>query len=355
MEMLFGGSKVEKKEAVTKNRTKPKKKSTVAKAPAEPAPLVKLDTAKPILVVGDFLGAGLANGLNSVFSQNPGVKVVERTQGSSGFARVDVYDWPSEVKVLMRAERPAAVIVLIGANDRQQIRVDKDRLEPMSADWVKEYTARATAMAAAVREQKVPLIWVGLPSFKSSKMSQDAITMNDIFRQAIATAGGIYVDVWDGFVDERGGFAASGPDINGQPARLRAADGVNLAKAGERKIAYYVERHLQKLIAGETLPALDPLGPGAPPIVAFPGGIALIDRTVPVSLVDPELDGGGELLGMSATSKPTEPESLGDKLAIEGVAPAAQRGRADDFGGMTYVVPSDALARGPETTTAITP
>ena len=40
------------------------------------------------------------------------------------------------------------------------------------------------------------------------------------------------MDIWDGFVDENGAYVSTGPDINGQPARLRAGDGINLTKAG---------------------------------------------------------------------------------------------------------------------------
>ena len=337
MEMLFSGKKVEQKQpAVTvKNRPKAKKKKSpsVAKAPAEPEALVKLETAKTVMVVGDFLGASAASGLVPVYNQNAGVKVVDRTQGSSGFVRNDSFDWPAEIKALIESERPAAVVVMIGANDRQQMKIDGERAETMTEAWVKEYTARTAAFAAVLAEKRVPLVWVGLPSFKSTKLSKDAIALNDIYRQAATAAGGVYVDIWDGFVDEKGAFVSTGPDINGQSVRLRNSDGINFSRSGERKVGFYVEKPLQKMIGGETLSALNPLGFGAPPITAFPGGIAMIDRTSPVSLMDPELDGGSELLGLVVSRKRSDPDSLGDKLAVKGIAPAATSGRADDFGG----------------------
>ena len=66
---------------------------------------------------------------------------------------------------------------------------------------------------------------------------------------------------------------------------------------------------------------------------ATPGALNVpvnIDRTVPVSLSDPELDGGSELMGAQAAPK-GEPTSPGEKLAVQGVAPKAPPGRVDDF------------------------
>ena len=70
------------------------------------------------------------------------------------------------------------------------------------------------------------------------------LAFNDIYRTAAESAGGEFVDIWDGFVDENGAFVDNGPDMNGQPVRLRGADGINLSKAGKRKIAFYAEKPL---------------------------------------------------------------------------------------------------------------
>jgi hypothetical protein len=333
MELLFrkdGGKADRKQPAVKKKAAPPKRK--IATAPAEPEAAVKLDTARTVMVVGDFMAAGLAEGLVPVFSANPEVMVIDRTQGLSGLVRDDVKDWPVDIGGLIAKERPAAVLVMIGANDRQAMDVGRSQEQAMSPPWIVEYTKRANALATAVSKESVPLIWVGLPAFKSTRVSQDIVAFNDIYRAAAEGVGGTFVDIWDGFVDENGAFVTSGPDMNGQPVRLRTSDGVNLSKAGKRKVAFYAEKPLDKAIGGATMPELDPLGPGAPPSDAFPVDVSLIDRTLPVALTDPNLDGGKDLLGFFVTPKRTEAASLAEKLAIEGVAPDPRAGRADDFG-----------------------
>ena len=38
----------------------------------------------------------------------------------------------------------------------------------------------------------------------------------------------------------------NGPDMNGQPVRLRGSDGISLSKPGKRKVAFDVEKPLNK-------------------------------------------------------------------------------------------------------------
>ncbi len=347
-------SRVEPPALVNTPKTRQKPKTRVVRAPVEPAvPVVeKAADASVVLVIGDFLGAGLSEGLDTVFADNPRVRIVQRTSGSSGFVRDDYHDWPRKAVELIDAEKPAVVLVMLGANDRQQMKVGDTREPPRSDNWTKEYTARTQALASAIAEKKVPFLWVGLPAFKSPRMSTDMLAFNDIYRASAEGAGAEYVVIWDGFVDEAGAYVTTGPDINGQPVRLRAGDGINMTKAGKRKVAFYVEKPLNKLLGNAATPGLASFAPaGLPELTLPPVVTGPIIRTVPVSLKDPALDGGLELLGAASPAR-KEARSPSEKLAIEGIAPEPAPGRADDFSWP----PSSALAATPpadETTTAI--
>src|SRR5690606_9124324 len=107
---------------------------------------------------------------------------------------------------------------------------------------------RVTAFAESIEAAGIPLVWTGVPPFKSSSMSSDMLAFNDIYSRAAEEAGGTFVDIWEGFVDENGTFTFTGPDMNGQPVRLRAGDGINLTRPAKRKIAFYVEKPLAKLL-----------------------------------------------------------------------------------------------------------
>jgi uncharacterized protein len=328
--------RIEPPQDIQKPRPRPKaKKPRAPRPPAEPEiPVVdKAPDARTVLVVGDFMAAGLAEGLDTAFAENAGVRIVVRSNGSSGFVRDDFYNWPEQIKLLIETEKPAAVIVMLGSNDRQQMKVGDVREQPRSETWTKEYERRTEAFGKAVAEAKVPFLWVGMPAFRVSKMTSDMLAFNDIYHQAAESHGGEFVDVWDGFVDENGAFVTSGPDINGQPVRLRADDGINVSRAGKRKLAFYTEKPLLKIL-GLTAPGsvITPSAPAGAPVEAPAPAAApiVIDRTAPMLLSDPALDGGSELLGAAPPAK-ANPDLPGEKLVVEGKAPIASPGRADDF------------------------
>lgn len=338
---------------IRKAKPKVKKKP---RAPVEPAiPIVeKAPDARVILVIGDFMASGLAEGLDTAFAANPAIRIVERANGSSGFVRDDVYNWPEQVKSLIETEKPAAVVVMLGSNDRQQMRVNDVREQPRSENWTKEYERRTEALGKALASTKVPYLWVGMPAFKAPKMTSDMLAFNDIYHSAAEKNGGEFVDVWDGFVDENGAFVTTGPDINGQAVRLRSDDGINVSKAGKRKLAFYTEKPLAKILGlaapGSVVTAAAPAGAPveAPSLPAAP---IVVDRTVPMLLNDPALDGGTELLGAAATPK-ANPDLPGEKLILEGRAPDASPGRADDFSWPPKTQPPATAAATPDAATA---
>lgn len=338
--------------ATIKRRTPP---SDDAGAPA-PEAVAKAEDARVVLVVGDFLASGLAEGLESAYLAIPSVRVVARASGSSGIVRDDHYDWPAEIGPIIEAEKPAVVVIMLGANDRQEMRVGDVREPKRSENWMKEYERRATNLAKAVTDRNIPLVWVGMPSFKNSTMASDMLAYNDVYRSVAEAAGGGFVDIWDGFVDENGAFVTTGPDINGNPVKLRSGEnGINLTRPGKRKVAFYAEKPLEKIL-GTVKPAqIGALGPnGLAP--QLPGGVstpANIERTVPISLTDPELDGGQELLGATFTPGAAKSQTAAEKLAKKGIAPGPVAGRADDFSSGIAANPAAEVPPDADKTTAI--
>lgn len=309
-------------------RTKRRSQSPVVAAPAPAQEVAKRPDAKTVLVIGDFLASGLAEGLTTVFREDGGVRVVDRANGSSGIVRDDFYNWPAEIGPILDEEKPAAVVIMLGSNDRQPIKAESGLLEPRTAGWTEEYGRRANLLVTAVQERGIPLIWVGMPAFKQSALSSDMLANNDIYR-SLSRTGVDFVDVWDGFVDENGAFITTGPDINGQQVRLRGSDGINMTAAGKRKLAFYAEKPLQKALGNAAAASVGLAGP------AYTPGSDLrpdsqqplrVVRTVPISLADPTLDGSAELLG--ADPAPGD----GVDLQIRQGREQPRSGRADSFG-----------------------
>src|SRR5260221_577493 len=112
--------------------------------------------------------------------------------------------------------------------------------------WELAYIRRIDATIAALKSAGVPVMWVGLPSQRGTKASADSSYLNELYRSRAEKAGIVYVDIWDGFVDEGGRYSAQGPDYEGQIRRLRSGDGGYYTKFRARQPGHYVQRQIQR-------------------------------------------------------------------------------------------------------------
>src|SRR5215475_14608470 len=307
-----------------------------------PTATPRKDATVKIVVMGDANADWLAYGLEDAYSDNSDVGIVRKHRTDSGLISYDARrdtDWPQVAREIIAAEKPKVIVMMIGNNDRQTIRekvppapspsgapkangppapsaavpgppmrpdleqqprgaVERDpHMTPeqvrqatygpwefRSEKWEFAYVKRIDATIAALKSAGVPVIWVGLPSQRGTTASDDSNYLNELYRSQAEKAGIIYVDIWDGFVDEDGNFSSQGPDYLGQTRRLRTADGVYFTKFGARKLALYVEREIERSLNSQRVPvALPvPVGPGPQAPNAKPGEAAQRPAAGPV-------------------------------------------------------------------------
>ncbi len=320
-----------------------------AGAPSEPAAPSFI-----VLVIGDTEAGRLAGGLKEAFAGDPRIAVIDKTKEDSGLVREDFYDWRKEAKALLDGPQHFDLAVMqIGINDKQKLRPDATTaIEPLTKPFNEIYAKRVEEIAGAFRDRNVPLVWVGLPIMRSDSLSAAALNFNDIDRQYAGAAGARFVDLWEAFSDVNSVYKASGPDVNGDIVRLRAADGVHFNAAGARKAAHFVEPEVRRALEARLreTPAETPppqigspgttlVVPGATPVVPeaalAPATTVIVPPPAPESaapapekalagkvtpLNDPALSPGGALASLPGPEAPRPAET-----------PAPQPGRADDF------------------------
>src|SRR6516164_4371872 len=356
-----------------------------APAPAQKKP----DATTTILVLGDANGDWLGYGLEDAFSEKPEIAIVRKQRTDSGLIRYDQRrdstEWPQVAREIIAAEKPKFIVMMIGNNDRQQIRekappvarpgtqkpaapatsstpsappavpADSEQQPEHAAEppanmtpeqarqaaygpwefhtekWELAYIRRVDATIAALKSAGVPVLWIGLPSQRGTKASADSAYLNEIYRSRAEKAGIAYVDIWDGFVDEAGRFSPQGPDYEGQIRRLRSADGVYYTKFGARKLAHYVEREIQRSIANRGMPVALPVavehGLQAPN--AKPDGPAQRPLAGPVVPLTAMQAGPEELIGSGRAAPAVD--ATASRVLTKGETAAAPSGRADDF------------------------
>jgi len=385
---------------------------------APPPSQKKPEATTPIVVMGDANADWLAYGLEDAFSEKPEISIVRKHRTDSGLIRYDQrrdLDWPQVAREIIAAEKPKFIVMMIGNNDRQTIRekappavrpgapkpnaqaaqpapsaapptpapppdpeqqpepsetAEHANMTPEQArhasygpwefhteKWELAYIRRIDATIAALKSAGVPVLWVGLPSQRGTKASADSSYLNELYRSRAEKAGIVYVDIWDGFVDEAGRYSPQGPDYEGQIRRLRTGDGVYFTKFGARKLAHYVEREIQRIVGNKGVPVALPVpvdpGPQAPN--AKSGGPAQRPTAGPVvpltvmHVAPEELIGGGRATPAAATDATVTRGAL-----TKGEPLVAPSGRADDFSwprGAVNVEPAAApeLAAVPDT------
>ena len=194
--------------------------------------------------------------------------------------------------------------------------------------WAALYAKRIDEMIAVLKSKGVPVIWVGLPAIRGTKATSDMSYLDELYRERAEKAGVIYVDIWDGFVDEDGDYAMQGPDFEGQTRRLRTADGVYFTKAGAVKLASYVDRELRRVMPSYVTPVALP-GPETTPKSGTASTRPDIGPVLP--LTKGGGDKGGELLGGADNPPQRTSDSIAAKVLSRGETLAAPTGRADDF------------------------
>jgi hypothetical protein len=196
--------------------------------------------------------------------------------------------------------------------------------------WVELYTKKIEEMIAVLKSKGVPVLWVGLPSIRGTKSTSDMLFLDALYRDAAGKAGITYVDVWDGFVDDAGRFALSGPDFEGQTRRLRSSDGVYFTKSGARKLAHYTEREIRRVLAARSGPIAIPSESFAPDSNIRPGEAGPRPLMGPVMPLVASSVGTDELLGGVGT-RPASVDALAARTLVKGEPLAPPTGRADDF------------------------
>jgi hypothetical protein len=352
-----------------------------SKAPPPPRK-PETEPATTVMVMGDSLADWLAYGLEDAFADHPEIGVVRKNRTGSSLIRTegrDGYDWVTAARDMLAAEKADFVVMLIGLGDRQPIRErqpprnpaakpgqkpeeqkaaqqnpaqqtpegaaaeqpsimapEPERLgatvphEFRSEKWAELYGKRVDDLIGVLNAKRVPVLWVGLPPVRGPRSRTDLSYLNELYRARAEKAGAIYIDVWDGFLDESGDFSTHGPDVIGQMRRLRTSDGVHFTKAGARKLAHYVEREIQRLLTRAT-PALpvpdEPQAPAAAPQPTGPAPRPVAGPVVPLTgYVSPSEGGLLEEGRHSASADPAAVRVLGRGEAI-----AAPVGRADNF------------------------
>ena len=205
--------------------------------------------AYELFVLGDSLADGLWDGLAAQLSDDPEVRVSRKSSGAAGFTGRSYERWRSYVARLAEREEFEIAVIIAGVYDRRSIRLDGVRYFMSAPEWQREYGKRVDQLISLLKHKGVAIYWVGLPVMRGGKASYAAQITNGIIRERALRNGIKFIETWNAFIDQSGGYTDYGPDLNGEIRRLRTRDGIHFTSRGYRKLAQIVARVIRRDLA----------------------------------------------------------------------------------------------------------
>lgn len=329
MDLLFGE---EPAAPPPVQQQQPRQQAPAASLPPPKPQVEKAEGATRLAVFGDSLAIDLSRALERFYAEDPNLVVINQGVSNSGFVRNDYFDWDAAIGEQIAADSFDLAVVIIGINDRQEIKVDGTSYDSLTEAWNTAYQARIASFLGKLREARKPVIWIGLPPMSKSEYSAAISQISNIQKLAAFSGGAEFLDIYERFLGEDGKYSASGPDVNGQNARMRKDDGIHFSAAGSDKLAFYLSQTVSAFYraGGVSIAVADPLlGTDAAAMLRPPyqglGQVRLLEvagAVIPISRAPARATDLVTATGVVPQSAPFSLEQL----------MTAPLGRVDDFG-----------------------
>jgi hypothetical protein len=206
------------------------------------ASTIEIQGPPRVSIYGDSLAAGFGDLLKSNLDRQ-GITTFLATKGSSGLSQPGFFDWPNHLNVWVPQENAGVVVIGLGANDGQDVKVDGVSYSPQDPEWSVEYERRVTELVAVVTTEGRSLVWVGTPDGKGKAFRANLATLRTATKNAIdaARANGtdvVYLDTWSLFLGLDGNYSQYVIDpSDGERKKSRDSDGFHLSLIGNKILA----------------------------------------------------------------------------------------------------------------------
>ncbi len=200
-----------------------------------------------ILIVGDSLGNNLAYGMQRQLEDTPGINLVIRSKSSTGLSNSWFYNWPQKIKPFIADSDPDLVIVMLGTNDHQNMKINGSVVEFNSKKWNQKYESEANKLITQSIDSGAYVVWVGLPIMQSTYFASYMSVLNERSSNAVSeNSGASFIPTWDLMADSRGKYR-EWAKVNGKNQKIRGTDGIHFTWVGQNVLATYVISQLQEI------------------------------------------------------------------------------------------------------------
>jgi hypothetical protein len=224
-----------------------KPRSTVTTTPVPKVVLNRQPTAKDplrVLVLGDSLGIDLGGVLVDDLSATGVVQATLDGQVSTGLTRPDYFNWPAELSVDLPRYTPQVIVIMMGANDAQDLPGPPDVPFGTPA-WDAVYRGRVNAFMTEASSRGARVIWVGMPPMQDPTLSAAMQRIDEIVRRAAPKHRGVeFLSSWTVLGTPTGQFTPYLVEA-GQEVNVREPDGTHITPGGAQVLSSVVEQAIR--------------------------------------------------------------------------------------------------------------
>jgi lysophospholipase L1-like esterase len=210
---------------------------STAPTPTTLPPLPRHPTAADplrVVVIGDSIGIDLGQPLTNDLIGTGVVAATLDGRIDTGLSRPDYFDWPAELRADLANHRPQLVVVMMGANDPQNLVVNGTAVAYGTAGWNAVYSARVGAFMDTANAAGAHLLWVGMPPMAGSQLDGEMNLENGLARSEAAArpARATYLSSRNVLGDGQGNYTAYLTNGSGSEVNIRTPDGIHLTLGG---------------------------------------------------------------------------------------------------------------------------
>ena len=238
-------------------------------AQAQDQPVAAPDTSRRVLIIGDQLAGGMGAGLTRMVENDDSIQVINRFNESSGLARPEIYDWAATIPKMAEGKNFTTAFVLIGFNDRRDMRDGDKVLKFGSPEWDVLYKTRVDGVIDALTAQHIQVFWMGEPPVGDPSMDADLQNITALQKERVIAKGAGFIELRTPFANAQGGYTDRGQDDAGVERRLREADGVTFFKQGNNRMGQIALAAIRSS-ASATVTVVAPGAAAAAPVIAPP-------------------------------------------------------------------------------------
>lgn len=186
-----------------------------------------------ILTLGDSLMGEVAAGFRMGLSNK--VKIKDFHKSSTGLTNTEYYNWPDTAQKYVSQYKPDWVVLHMGGNDAQDMKINGAWIKFASDEWQKIYLERAKILIKNIKKAnpEANIVWIGLPGMRSPKFDSRISVIQKLQEKASLEENILFID----------GKRALGKtyqkdgEFNGKRRAWRADDGIHYSREGGRLLA----------------------------------------------------------------------------------------------------------------------